>query len=163
MQDLELLKAHIRRIEYAMLATRAPDGSIVSRPLQTMDVDDDAAIWFFTSSASDKVAQIRNAPDVDLSYSDVAGRIFISIAGRAELLVDRQKTTELWAVGQTIFFPGGADDPTLLLLKVEPRLARIWNGNESPVAVLRKFAGALLRGEAADLGSADDVELPAKR
>ena len=161
-QDLELLKNLIRRIEYAMLATRAAKGSIVSRPVQTLGVDDDASIWFFTSRKSRKVAQIRRDSHVELSYSDGANKTFISVTGKAELVVDQQKDIELWKMGQTIFFPGGPSDPALLLLRVEPQAARIWDGNESPIAILRKFAAAVLRSEAADLGVEKNVEISSK-
>jgi general stress protein 26 len=163
MRDLELLKNQIRRIEYAMLATRGAKGLIVSRPVQTLWVDNDATVWFFTSKRSQKVAQIRRDSHVHLSYSDVAHKIFISITGKAELIVDPQKASELWKMAQTIFFPEGPADPKLLLLKVEPQTAHIWDGKESPTAILRKFATAVFESKASDLGMEKSITISSKR
>jgi general stress protein 26 len=159
--DRDSLRELLTDIEYATLTTRTRDGGLASRPLQTMQVDDAGAIWFFTSSSSGKIDDIRFDEHVSLVYADPARKIFVSLTGRAEVIVDRAKVDELWKLGQTIFFPQGRDDPSLVLLKITPLTARYWDGNESPFGLLLKFGKAVLRHEASDLGESRDIDLGA--
>jgi general stress protein 26 len=151
--------ALLASIEYAMLITRSRDGSFNCRPLQTLQIDAHATFWFFTNTGSDKCADVGNDPCVNLAYADPTRRIFVAIAGRAELLVDRAKIDELWTPAQLVFFPRGRDDPALTLLKVTPERARYWDGNESMAGVLLKLGKALLLGEASDLGASGPLNL----
>jgi len=161
--DLELFRSLVATIEYGMLATHAADGTLVARPLQTMQVDDNGALWFFTARGSEKVAHIARDPRVNLSYADIAAKTFASIEGTATVLSDPTKAAELWRVAQRIFFPLGPEDPTLALLRIEPRIVRTWDGNESPFGTAQKFASALLRGEASDLGDCRKLDVGPSR
>jgi len=149
-------------IEYAMLTTRSRDGSFNCRPLQTLQIDAHAAFWFFTNIGSDKCADVRADPRVNLSYADPSRKIFVAISGQAELPVDRAKIDELWTPAQLLFFPQGRDDPSLSLLKITPNTARYWDGNESMAGVLLKLGKALLLGEASDLGASGRLGLRRK-
>jgi general stress protein 26 len=150
--DAKILGDLLAGIEYAMLTTLAADGSLVSRPLQTLQMDADGALWFFTSAASGKIGDIQHDSRVNLAYANPLKKIFVTVSGHAEIVVDRNKIDELWSPAQTIFFPQGRDDPTLTLLKVVPTAARYWDGKESAIAMLLKFGRAVLQGEPADIG-----------
>lgn len=155
-QELNELLASI---EYAMFTARSRDGELISRPLQTLQVDGDGTIWFFTSAASAKLDDIAADARVNLAYADPVRKRFASVAGTAEVVNDRAKIAELWSPAQTVFFPRGRDDPSLVLLKVTPATARIWDGRESMLGLLFKFGKALLRGEPSDLGRREDLDL----
>ena len=153
------LRDLLMSIEYAMFTTRSRNGELISRPLQTLQVDDDGAIWFFTSAASSKVDDVGCDARVNLAYAAPARKAFVAVTGTAQLVVDRAKIAELWKPAQTIFFPLGRDDPTLVLLKVTPDTARWWDGRESMLGRLLKFGRAVLRHEASDLGHCEDIDV----
>ncbi len=157
--DAKILGDLLAGIEYTMLTTLAADGTLVSRPLQTLQIDADNALWFFTSTASGKIDDIRRDSRVNLAYANPAKKIFVTVSGHAEIVVDRNKVDELWSPAQTIFFPQGRSDPALSLLKVTPDAARYWQGTESVVTTLLKFGRAVLKGEAADIGRSRDLDL----
>ncbi len=157
--DAKILGDLLAGIEYTMLTTLAPDGSLVSRPLQTLQMDVDNALWFFTSASSGKIDDIRRDARVNLAYANPAKKIFVTVSGHAQIVVDRSKVDELWSPAQTIFFPQGRDDPTLTLLKIIPAAARYWQGTESVVTTLLKFGRAVIKGEAADIGQSRDLDL----
>ena len=146
-------------IEYAMFTTRSRNGELISRPLQTLQVDDDGVIWFFTSAASAKIDDIGHDARVNLAYADPARKRFVTVVGSARVVVDRAKIDELWSAAQTIFFPLGRDDPSLVLLKVTPASARCWDGRESMLGLALKFGKAMLRHEASDLGQCEDLDV----
>lgn len=160
--DLALFKQILAPFRYGMLTTHAPGGGFASRPLQSMQIDDDGSIWFFTSRESQKVRELRENAKVNLCYADIHGKVFVSIVGNAELIVDPEKARSLWELTQTIFFPGGPDDPSLVLIRIVPHSVRTWDGNESPLGVALKLGKALVRGEASDLGESK-VLSPARR
>ncbi|HZP68101.1 MAG TPA: pyridoxamine 5'-phosphate oxidase family protein [Rudaea sp.] len=157
-RDWAALSALLAEIEIATLVTRAADGSLVGRPLQTLKADPHGALWFFTSAESAKLADIGTDPHVNLVYADPAHKRFVSIAGTAEIVRDRARIDALWSAAQTVFFPEGRDDPNLVLLKVEPSAARCWDGNESALGLALKFGKAVLLGKASDLGSHVEID-----
>lgn len=157
--DRTTLRRLLATFEYAMLTSRAADGALDSRPLQILQIDADCAIWFFTNATSCKIEEVGREPRVSLACADPARKIFASISGTAEIVVDRSKVEELWSPAQKIFFPLGPEDPSLRILRITPLTARYWDGNESMVGMLLKFGKALLRGEASDLGSSEQFDL----
>jgi len=153
------LRELLHGMEYALLTTHQADGALTSRPLQLLDVDDAGVLWFFTSLASAKADELRRDARVNLAFADPAARVFVSISGSAEVLVDPARADALWRASQKVFFPHGAQDPTLGVLKVVAHSARYWDGNESMLGLLLKYGKAVLRAESSDLGSSGELEL----
>lgn len=157
--ERESLRELLGSLQYALLTTRAPDGALVSRPLQLLQIDADDALWFFTSVASAKVDEIAHDARVNVAFAESSNKRFLSISGRAAILSDRTKIDELWSAAQTIFYPHGRDDPSLALLRVMPDSAHYWDGNESPWGLLKKFGKAVLLRRASDLGHSTQLDL----
>jgi len=132
--DLEKLGELIDGIEVAMLTTHAADGSMVSRPLQTLEFDSSGELVFFTAADSRKIEEMRANPDVNLAYANPGKQIYVSVRGNATIDRDRATIDELWSAMQKIFFPQGKDDPNLVVLRV------------------LDFAKGMLSKEPADLG-----------
>ncbi len=150
--DLRALGELIAGIEVAMLTTHAADGSMVSRPLQTLAFDANGELVFFTAADSRKLAELNADPDVNLAYADPRGHRYVSIRGRARLDRDRTTIDALWSATQRIFFPSGKDDPNLMVLRVRVRDAAYWEPAGNFVARALDFAHGMLGDEPADLG-----------
>ena len=157
--DRDTLRELVVSMPYALLTTHAPDGALVSRPLQLLQVDSDGGLWFFTSAASAKVAEIAADARVNLAFAEPSNKRFLSISGRAAIFADRARIDALWSAAQTIFYPYGREDPSLTLLCVTPESAHYWDGNESPWSLLKKFGKAVLLGQASDLGRTTQLDL----
>ncbi|RYD16378.1 MAG: pyridoxamine 5'-phosphate oxidase [Lysobacteraceae bacterium] len=134
-----------------MLTTRAPDGSLVSRPLQTLAFSDGELV-FFTAADSGKLAELEADPDVNLAYADPARHRYVSVRGRARVTRSRATIEALWSVAQRVFFPGGKDDPNLVVLRVHVRDAAYWEPSGNFVVRALEFARGLLDDEPNDLG-----------
>jgi general stress protein 26 len=150
--DLDALGQLIDGIEVAMLTTHAADGSLVSRPLQTLELDANGDLVFFTSVESGKVDELAANPDVNVAYADVDANRYVSIRGRARIDRDRATIEELWSPAQKVFFPEGRNDPRLAVLRVRVRDAAWWDAAGNFVERWFDFARALLSEEASDLG-----------
>lgn len=150
--DLRKLGDLLDGIEVAMLTTRAADGSLVSRPLQTLALDGNGELVFFTAAGSGKIGELEADPDVNLAYAHPASHRYVSVRGRARVSRDRAAIDELWSVTQAIFFPGGKDDPNLVVLRVRVRDAAYWEPAGNFVMRALDFARGMLDDEPSDLG-----------
>lgn len=129
----------IDRIGIGMLCTVDQDGTLRSRPLQTVGVDPDGALWFFTSATSPKVEEAKQAHgQVNLSYADPERMDFVSITGSAQLVRERPTLQAHWTPRVKPWFPEGLDDPDLALLRVVIEKAEYW---ESPGNTVERYVG----------------------
>jgi general stress protein 26 len=150
--DLRKLAELIDGIETAMLTTHAGDGTMVSRPLQTLSFDANGELVFFTSIDSNKIAEMTDNPDVNLAYSHPTAQRYVSVRGRARIDRDRQTIDELWSSPQKIFFPDGKDDPNLVVLRIRIKDAAYWESAGNFVARALDFAKGMLSDDPSDLG-----------
>ncbi len=131
-----------RGIDFAMLTTIRPDGSLHSCPMATQAVDADGIIWFFSHSNTEKVEALRTESRVNLAYSDADGQQYVSISGKCELVRDHAKAKQQWKPVYETWFPKGIDDPNLILLKVHVQAADYWHTDQGRMVKLDGFAKA---------------------
>ena len=146
-EDFARLKELIEEIRIAMLTTRDADGTLRSRPLQTLRCADEGTLWFFTSASSPKVAEAASdGGQVNLSYASPDKMDYVSISGRATLSRDRKLMEALWNKWVEVFFPKGIDDPDLALLRVDIEKAEYWDSPGTAVGRAYAIAKALVTG-----------------
>lgn len=126
--ELARLASLVRQMKVAMLTTIEPDGSLRSRPLQTLELDGAGRLWFFTHASSPKSAEIeQHDHQVNLSYADPRDEDFASISGTARVVRDQDKMRALWSEPLATWFPRGLEDPDLALLEVRIDKAEYWD------------------------------------
>jgi len=145
----------IKDVEIAMLTTTQADGKLVSRPLGTQQVEFDGDLWFATEADSEKVAEIKANPRVNVAYASSGGNTYVSVSGRASIVADKAKIAELWSPAMNLFFPGGKDDPNLRLIRVRAESAEYWDG---PGTALGKALYLLVASVSDDPGAMSDNE-----
>lgn len=155
-EQIERLGAAIKGIRVAMLTTLDPDGVLRSRPMGTQDTDFDGQLWFFTQEHSGKVHSIENEQHVNVSYADKDKNLWVSIAGRANLVKDKEKIRELWSPALKAWFPKGLEDPELSLLCVDVESAQIWDSPSGAFVMLAGFLKATLTGKSYDKNAHSD-------
>ena len=92
-----------------MFTTINEAGALVSRPLAVQEVKDDGDMWFFTSATTSQVAHIRANPAVNVSFGKRTE--WVSVAGTAEVVTDRQLIHDMWNQVVEAWFPDGPDTP----------------------------------------------------
>jgi general stress protein 26 len=158
-EGLRELWEKIRDVRVAMLTTAAADGRLHSRPMYTQQEELPDGLWFLTSRTSEKAREVMDEHDVNLAYADPGKNLYVSVAGRGRLVDDRAKARELWNRMNEAFFPGGPDDPDLVLLHVEPTSAEYWEGPSGKVQQLFAVARTMVTGDARDMGENEEIEL----
>ncbi len=134
----------INDIRDAMFVTRAPDGGLHGRPMNTAEVQEDwDKIWFATQGGTGKVYEVQDDDHVYLGYSK-SGE-WVSVSGRARVVRDPQKAKDLWSPLWKNWFTG-PDDPNLLLIEVTPAVAEYWYSG-SKVFSLAAMAVAAVTGK----------------
>lgn len=113
----------IKDIETAMLTTISEEG-LVSRPMKTQDVEFDGNLWFLTKKDSDKFHELLRNQHVNVAY---AGKSFVSIRGKAELVEDKEKLKQIWSPMYEQLLETKIDDPNLVLIKVNAETAEYWD------------------------------------
>ena len=126
--DLARLAALVRQIRTGMLTTLEVDGSLRSRPLETVELDRGGRLWFFSQASSPKSARAEAGDhQVNVSYADPRDEDFASISGTARVVRDLEKMRALWTPELGRWFPRGLEDPDLALLEVRIDKAEYWH------------------------------------
>jgi general stress protein 26 len=126
-QKIQHLHQLIQDIECTMLTTVDDDGSLHSRPMSLINnMDEDGRLWFFTSTDSHKVLEIKRRQQVNVSFCSPEKQCYISITGTAEMVKDRNIIVEKWQPELQTWFPQGIDEPNIALLKVTINKADYW-------------------------------------
>ena len=134
----------IAGIDFAMLTTVRPEGTLHSCPMASRGVAPEGVIWFFSPNNTEKVEAIRTSQRVNLAYVDHSGKRYVSVCGYCELVRDHAKAKELWSSDYKAWFPGGLDDANLILLKVNVQQAEYWDAAQGRMAQLLGFANAAI-------------------
>jgi general stress protein 26 len=135
----------IEKVSVCMLTTQSA-GGLRARPLEARPDRDAGLIFFVTDIHSAKEAEIEVAPDVSLVFIDSGDKAYLSITGRASVIRDAEKTKAAWRKTDEVWWPGGPDDPDICLLRIEPRIAELWDGPASAAVTAFEFAKARLTG-----------------
>ena len=152
----------IKDIRFAMFTTRHKNGHLHSRPMTTQNqaLDDHDQLWFFMSRRSAPVADLGNGAEVNVSYSDPGNDRHVSVSGHACVVDDKAKIKLLWTKMAQAWFPGGPEDPNLVLVEVTISHAHYWNVKESKMVQLYEMAKAVISGiPPSHLGESAEIRL----
>ena len=150
---LATLRDIITRSKVGMLTTRDGAGEMRSRPLHTLEADEQGRLWFFVSASSPKVEELRREHGtVCVSYADTGKHDFASVTGHGAILRDREKMQELWSPWVKVWFPQGIDDPDLALLCVQIEKAEYWDAPGSAVQRIYALVKARATGDKDAIG-----------
>jgi len=149
----------IQDFKVAMLVTRNAEGQLRSRPMALADTESDGTLWFFTERDSGKIEEL--AQDNQVNVVMQSSTKFVSISGLASAIEDRQKVATLWNESWKVWFPGGKDDPSLVLLRVQGDTGEYWdNSGSSGIKYLIEAGKAYLSGTRPDVDG--DPQIHAK-
>jgi general stress protein 26 len=126
----------LRGIKSATLTTEIAGDTIHSRPLATLKMAETGVLWFFIRFSFSTTQEIKDGAPVRLAYVSGDNRIFVAVAGTATLVEDTTKSKALWDPSLSGWFPEGAEDPDIVLLRVDVVKAEYWNAPQRRMDVL---------------------------
>ncbi|RDU38899.1 general stress protein [Neobacillus piezotolerans] len=154
-EEMETLRELIEDVDTAMLTTVTDEG-LVSRPMKTQEVEFDGDLWFFTKKETNKYEEILNEQDVNVTY---AGKSYVSVRGKAEIIEDLNKKKELWSKANEMIMQTSYDDPDVVLIKVKAEAAEYWEtGNfvKKIAFMYKRMTGK--SGKSADVNETIELE-----
>ena len=151
--QINTIAAKIKDVRFGMFTTIDGGEMPSSRPLICQQIDNEGNMWFFASDESGFTLDLGQHPNVNISFCNQEQNLYLSVTGHAYLVRDRAKARELWSPLVRGMFPGGLDDPHLLLIRVRIEAAEYWDASASAMKQLFHFARAAVGGRAAiDIG-----------
>lgn len=136
----------LESFDTAMLITNGNEEPHHARPMAIAHVEENCDVWFFSGHHSPKVNEIEHDERVLIVCQDKHDR-YLSISGRAQLIQNEEKAKEYWKESYKPWFPGGVNDPELLLIHVHSEHAEYWDSQGAKgVKYLFKAAAAYATG-----------------
>lgn len=114
---------------------RAPDNAV---PMTAqLDKEADAAIWFFTTK-DHCLAQMGAAT---ATFAGKGHQIFARFSGIISEERNRARLDKQWSNTIEAWFPGGKNDPDLIMLRMDLGKAEIWNSDMGFVDNVKMLLG----------------------
>ena len=138
----------MRDIDFAMLATHGPDGTIAARPMSNnREVDYDGDSYYFTWDSALMVADIGRDPGVTLTFQGKGGLLgmrpfFVAVEGEADVIRDKARFAEHWTKGLDRWFDQGVDTPGVVMIHVRATRVHYWDGEDEGEVKLNAAATA---------------------
>lgn len=133
----------VQDVNICMFTTIDDGNRIFSRPMSTVQIDDEGNAWFFTNEFSEKIQEVSRDNTVYLIYSHPGKNVYVTVTGTSSLILNRNKIDELWNPLFKAWFPEGKEDPRLCLVKVVTEEANYWNSQAGKMGVYFKMLKAI--------------------
>ncbi|HVG16837.1 MAG TPA: pyridoxamine 5'-phosphate oxidase family protein [Chitinophagaceae bacterium] len=143
---LQKFRELAKDINICMFITNTANDHEHTRPMATIEVEEDGSLWFFTDARSIKVQEVNDEKIVHLVYAHPGKESYLDVWGNAELVNDRQQIKDKWSTMVKAWFPKGVDDPNLALLKVKPTDAYYWEAKTGKMVKALKIAASVVTG-----------------
>jgi general stress protein 26 len=145
-------------IRFCMYST-IENGKIESRPMTTLDIDENGDVWFFTGRHTLAGREAGWSENVTLIYADSGKNSYLSVSGHSAVVEDEAKKDELWNIMSKAWFPGGKDDPDLVMIRVQTEEASYWDSTSSKMVLFFSMLKAAVTGNTPDSGDHGKLEL----
>jgi len=127
----------LRAIDTCMLATRGEDGEVHARPMSNNgQVEWDGSSWFFAPADGRLIAEIRWDAHTVAMYRAEDRFAWVSLSGAAEIVDDADAKRRNWLPELDRWFPGGPEDPSVALIRVDATAAQWWTDQGDGIADL---------------------------
>lgn len=150
LQDQEAVKKFkklINDINICMFITVNRAEHEHTRPMATIEVEEDGTLWFYTDIRSVKVEEVAMDKLVHLTYAHPGKDSYMDVWGVANVVTDKQQIKDKWSPIVKAYFPKGVDDPNLALLRVRPTEVYYWDDETGKMVQFIKLAASVVAGK----------------
>jgi general stress protein 26 len=159
-EALEKFKTLVKDVNICMFITNTRDDAHThTRPMATVDVEEDGTLWFYTDIRSIKVAEVEAQHDVHLVYAHPGKDSYLDVWGTATVVTDKQQIKDKWSPMVNVYFSQGTDDPNLALLKVIPQDCYYWDNETGKMVYFLKAAASIVTGKRLAKGAQGSLDV----
>ncbi|BCA57622.1 pyridoxamine 5'-phosphate oxidase family protein [Sphingomonas sp. HMP6] len=114
-----------------------------TRPMTAqLDGDEDRGpIYFFGSKETELVSELKTDGRAIATFASKGNDVFATIHGTLSIDNDRAVIDRLWNSFVAAWYPGGKDDPSLTLLRLDADRAQVWIDASSLLAGVKMLLG----------------------
>ena len=160
-ESLSHLADRLQDHRVAMLTVMEDGVGLTSRPMTPLLMDRDGSLWFMGShQALDRVLGNGLTP-VNLAFARHTDSQYASVSGEAELIDDAARKEDLWTIAARPFF-SGSTDPDLVLVKVRPAQAEVWDGPDNAATRVLAMAASVIAGRGVGMGKKETIEVDSR-
>ncbi len=150
LQDKEALakfKKLAEDVRVCMFITNTNSNDEHTRPMSTIEVEENGTLWFYTDIRSIKVEEVATEHQVHLTYAHPGKESYMDVWGTATIVTDKKQIKDKWSAFLKAWFPNGVDDPNIALLKIVPNESYYWDSESGKMVQFIKIAVAAITGK----------------
>jgi general stress protein 26 len=144
-EALKKFKKLVSDINVCMFITNTTENEH-TRPMATIETEDNGTLWFFTDIRSIKVEEVAEKNTVHLVYAHPGKESYLDFWGNASVVKDKDLIKDKWSPIIKAWFPKGLDDPNIALLRVTPRDVYYWDAETGRMVTFFKIATSAVTG-----------------
>ncbi|HEU4632933.1 MAG TPA: pyridoxamine 5'-phosphate oxidase family protein [Flavisolibacter sp.] len=157
-EALQKFKKLVNDINVCMFITNHSENDH-TRPMATIEVEENGTLWFFTDIRSVKVEEVSMENTVHLVYAHPGKESYLDVWGKASIITDKQAIVDKWSPVVKAWFPDGIGDPNLGLLKVQPTAIYYWDAETGKMVQFLKMAASVVSGKTLADGTEGKIQL----
>jgi general stress protein 26 len=146
-EALKKFKKLVEEIRTCMFITNTTSEHEHTRPMATIEVEDDGTLWFFTDIRSIKVEEVNMDQTVHLTYAHPGKESYLDVWSSGRVITDKQQLKDKWSPIVKAWFPDGVEDPNLALLKLQPTECYYWDSEAGKMVQFFKMAASIVSGQ----------------
>ena len=141
---VETLFETLDKVRFGMFGPSSEKGHM--QPMTHFADQDRSTVWFITSAKTDLARVMRADGDRRMHHCVIGPdqNYFACLMGRARQSRDEAKLDELWSPMVGAWFPGGRDDPDVMLIQLQLEEASVWATADSSLVFGFEMARSLL-------------------
>ena len=126
----------MKESSFVMLQLDADQDSAAPMTAQ-LDKDANSAIWFF----AERNGRFAALGPATVTYESKGHDVFCRFSGILQEETSRERLDKHWSNFVQAWFPGGKDDPNLLIMRMDLGNASIWAGELGVINTARMMLG----------------------
>lgn len=154
---IEKIRALAKSARVCLFGTSEGHLPLEVRPMTVQDVDAAGNLWFLAASSSFQTRQISRHPQAQLLFSNPGSSEFLSLHGRAFVTDSRPLKEKYWNPLAKGWFPGGIDDPELVVIRFQTEQGHYWDTEYGKTVTLLQVAVSALTGHPLAIGVQGEV------
>lgn len=144
-EALKKFKKLTEEIRICMFITESRMDGENTRPMATIETDDDGTLWFFTDLRTHKVSEVEADNHVHLVYAHPGKDSYMDVHGRATIITDVNQKKDKWKPIVKAWFDS-PEDPSIALMKVIPQDVYYWDSETAKMVQFFQMAAAIVTG-----------------
>jgi general stress protein 26 len=113
-----------------------------ARPMTAQVEGELGPIWFFTATDNAIVEKLGQGNRAIATFTSKGHDLFATVHGELSIDHDPSTVDRLWNRPVAAWYDGGKNAPQLVLLRLEPERAQIWQDASSLVAGIKALLGS---------------------